>query len=245
MLVQFLQKRNDSQVELMTETSVEEQLEADKITYVDLPKEQIKETYISGKSRVFKEADLKGLRDQTASLSNTNTMLYAKLKEPISVPKSDRGYFFEEFLRTYVLDGPKYKYWRIEQKEGKIYFFQQYKGKNIFHNEYAQIQMNLNDHDEIVSYTQTMLTDITELGGKDKAQNIITAIKALEALYLKNNLKSGDRVTKVELGYYTVVPYSAGIQVIAPTWHFVVNGKDDYFINAVEGQIIKMDKDNS
>jgi regulatory protein YycI of two-component signal transduction system YycFG len=239
---QFIQKRNNSQLEMMVEENIEEQLAANKITYVDLPKEPARSAYITGKSREFREEETRSLKGQKIVLLNSKT-IYSSFKDPIPIPKTEKGYFFEDLLHDFVLDGTKYKYWRSDEKEKKIYFFQQFKGKNIFHNQYAALVIDVN---EIVSYTQTMLTDVGEMGGESKAQEIITATKALKTLYLKGEIESGSRVTKVELGYYTVViPSSSGFQVIAPTWHFVLNGKDDYFVNAIEGQIIRIGKDNT
>lgn len=48
---QFIQKKNSSQLDVILEATIEEQLEADGITYVDLPKEITKATYVSGKSK--------------------------------------------------------------------------------------------------------------------------------------------------------------------------------------------------
>jgi regulatory protein YycI of two-component signal transduction system YycFG len=236
LVFQAIQKRNSNQLEPMSTAKLEDQLAANKITYVDLPEEPTREAYITGKSKEFKEEDIRSLKNQTASLENGNKIT-SKLKDPLLIPKSDKGYFFEEFLRNYIFDGPKYKYWKTDEKEKKIYFFQQYKGRNIFYNEYAMLILSYNDKNEIISYTQTMLKDVSELGGKNKEQDIITSVKALETLYLKNAIKPGSRVTKVEMGYYTIVIPPSGGQVIAPTWHFVVNGKEDYFVNAIEGQI--------
>ncbi|MFX3623280.1 MAG: two-component system regulatory protein YycI [Ectobacillus sp.] len=240
---QFIQKKNNSRLEIMTETTIEEQLEAEKITYVELPKEPAREAYITGRSKEFKEEELRFLRNQVPVLKDVNT-IFSKLKEPLLIPKSDKGYFFEEFLKSYVLEGPKYKYWKTDQKAKKIYFFQQYKTKSIFYNKYAALVLDINDKNEIISYTQTMLTDVSEMGGDNKKQDIITAAQALETLYLKNELKPESRVTKAEIGYYTIVIPSSGVQVIAPTWHFIVDGEEDLFVNAMEGQIIKIGKDN-
>lgn len=243
LVFQTIQKRNSNQLEPMAVTPLEDRLAEDKITYVDLPKEPTREAYITGKSKLFKEEEIHSLKNQTASLENSNTIT-SKLKDPLLIPKSDKGYFFEEFLRTYIFEGSKYKYWKTDEKEKKIYFFQQYKNKNIFLNDYAMLIANFNDKNEITSYTQTMLTAVSEMGGRNKEQDIVTSVKALETLYLKNEIKPGSRITKVEMGYYAIVIPSSGAQVIAPTWHFVVNGKDDYYVNAIEGQFIKIGKDN-
>ncbi|MEH7080910.1 two-component system regulatory protein YycI, partial [Bacillus velezensis] len=66
-------------------------------------------------------------------------------------------------------------------------------------------------------------------------------IKAIENLYAKDELKSDDRVTKVDFGYYTLIPLSTGVKVIAPAWHLVVNEDRDYFVNAIEGQVNKIE----
>jgi regulatory protein YycI of two-component signal transduction system YycFG len=221
----------------MIETTVEDQLAADDIKYVDLPKEPKKEAYITGKNKEFTKSELVTLKNQDVSLINPTT-IESQLKNPIEIPNSDKISFFEEFLRLYVLGGSKYKYWKTDEKTKSVYFFQQYNGKNIFVN---PLIVKLNDKNEIVSYRQTMLVDVEKMGGKNEKQEIITAIKALGTLYLKNEVKPGSQVTKAELGYYTVVPLSSGAQVIAPTWHFEVNNKEDYFVNAVEGQIIKVE----
>jgi regulatory protein YycI of two-component signal transduction system YycFG len=52
-------------------------------------------------------------------------------------------------------------------------------------------------------------------------------------------LKKKDKVTDVEFGYYTFDLPLLNSQVLAPTWHIVVNGDTSYFVNAFEGQIIK------
>ncbi|MBO9131342.1 two-component system regulatory protein YycI [Bacillus sp. 165] len=232
---QVIQKQNRNELDLMIETSVEDQLAADDIKYVNLPKEPKKEVYITGKNKEFNNSELAALKNQSALIINFTT-LQSKLKNAVQLQGHNKGAFFEEFLRTYVFEGVKYKYWKTDERTRTVYFFQQYNGKNIF---VSPLILKLNEKDEIVSYKQTVLRDIEKMGGDNEKQEIITAIKALETLYLKNELKPGSKVTKVELGYYTVVPLSSGVQVMAPTWHFEVNDKEDYFVNAVEGQIIK------
>ena len=95
---------------------------------------------------------------------------------------------------------------------------------------------HLNDKGEIISYEQTMLGSVKTL---DDEQDVLTPLKALENLFLKGELKKKDSVTNVEFGYYTFDLPLLNSQVLAPTWHIVVNGDTSYFVNAFEGQIIK------
>jgi regulatory protein YycI of two-component signal transduction system YycFG len=103
------------------------------------------------------------------------------------------------------------------------------------------IELKYNAQNEIVSYKQRYLEGLKEVVDKQKVQEVLPAIKAIENMYVKDELNPGDRITKVDFGYYTIIPLSTGVKVLAPAWHLVVNDKDDYFVNAIEGQVIKVD----
>lgn len=61
---QFMEKRNNSQLDVILETTIEEQLEANGINYVELPKEITKATYVSGESKKFTDAEIKNYLDK-------------------------------------------------------------------------------------------------------------------------------------------------------------------------------------
>ena len=71
-------------------------------------------------------------------------------------------------MKNYVLDGQKYEFGAV--KDSKIYFFQNIKDKPIFYNNQAMIVVELNEN-ELVSYTQTMLTDLKEMGEGEKRKS--------------------------------------------------------------------------
>ncbi|CAG9613574.1 Two-component system WalR/WalK regulatory protein YycI [Bacillus rhizoplanae] len=242
LLFQFIQKQDSDQLDYMTETNIEEQLKADKITADNLPKEPTKDTYIMAKDKVFSDEDIRSLKNQTASLQDSNT-ISSKLKEPFGNLKATIGDNYSEFLRSYVIDGQKYS--AAGKVEGsRVYFFQKYKDKPIYYNQHGMIVAELNEKKEIISYTQTMLYDFKEMGEQNKELDIISARNALETLYTKNELKQGSHVKGAKLGYATVVaPSSSNVQVLVPTWNLYTD-KMDYFVNAVEGQIIQLGKDN-
>jgi regulatory protein YycI of two-component signal transduction system YycFG len=230
---QFMQKRSSSQLDVILEATIEEQLEADGITYVDLPKEVTKATYVSGKSKVFTEEEIKSLNNQRIETTN-QLVLQAKFIKPILIQDPSAGYRLSEFLRQNIISGEKYTFWKYDEDTKTLIYFQQYDGKVIYKNVSSMLLIHLNDKNEMISYEQTMLEDLEKDGEK---QEILPAIKALETLYKKNLLKPGDRVTKIDLGYYALVQFTAS-QVLTPTWHVVVNGKTDYYVNAFEGRII-------
>ncbi|WP_153019521.1 two-component system regulatory protein YycI [Bacillus gaemokensis] len=243
LVFQFIQKQDSDQLELMTETKVEQQLKDDKITTVDLPKEPKKDSFITAKNKEFKEEDIRSLKNQTVTLQDINT-IGSILKEPLLNTKTLSKDKYNEFLKSYVLDGQKYEFGKIEGS--KIYFFQKYKDKPIFYNDHGMVVVELNEKGDLVSYTQTMLTDLKEMGESEKAkeQEIITAQTALENLYFKNQLKQNTHFKEAQIGYATLVASSiSNIQVLAPTWNLKTDRKVDYFVNAIEGQVIKLGKE--
>lgn len=100
---------------------------------------------------------------------------------------------------------------------------------------------------ELVSYTQTMLTDLKEMGEgeKTKEQEIITAQTALENLYLKNKIHGNTHVKEAQIGYATLTASTSNNQVLAPTWNLKTEQKQDFFVNAIEGQVMELgEKEN-
>jgi regulatory protein YycI of two-component signal transduction system YycFG len=234
---QFMEKRNSSQLDVILETTIEEQLQANGITYVELPKGITKAAYVSGKSKEFTKEEIKKLSGQKVTVQDDKELKGAFV-HPISLNFKD-PYRLKEFLQRHIIDGQKYTFWAFDEKSNTVICYQMYDGKIIYNNENGKLLIHVNERNEAVSYEQTMLDDLQKY---ERKQDIVPAIKAIETLYKKGYLEPGDRVTSVELGYYGLVQFTAS-QVLTPTWHIVVNEKEDYFINAFEGQIIN-DEEN-
>jgi regulatory protein YycI of two-component signal transduction system YycFG len=233
---QFLEKRNEGQLDTIAEITIEEQLAEEKITYINLPKTPAKETYFNAKSKVFSEEEMKKIKKQAVTQLN-DYVLQGIFSEPVLLPDSNVSFRLSQFLKENILYGDSYELWEIDKENKTVTFYQQYKGKVIYDNASgsAMLVIHLNEQNEMISYEQSLLSNIEKM---DDSQEILPPIKAIENLFQKNELTSGNRVTKVELGYYTFAPLSSS-QVLTPTWHIVVDDKIDYFVNAFEGQIIK------
>lgn len=243
---EVIAKRSRNQLDVLTDTSIEEKLEADEIKYVDLPKEVVKDTYISAQSKTITDEELKQLKlskKQEITLINSVT-IQSKVKEELYVPEKNKQFFFNQFLKEYVYNGEQYQYWKVDENEKSVYFFQKYKGKVIYYNNSAMVILKYDDENKVIGYEQTMLAHITDMEPTGGSQELIPAIKALEILYEKNEIPSKSKVTKVELGYFKLIPDETDIQVITPTWHFVVNDESDLFVNAIEGQVVRLELKN-
>ena len=236
--IQYYQKRSSDQLDLIAESTIEEQLKANDITYVPLPKESLKVSYLTGNSKIFNEKATSGLKGQNIEIYRD--VIQSQLKNKVKLPDTNRIFFLENFINEYVWNGKSYRFCKTDLNSKTIYFCQIYKDRLIYNIESSVIEINYNEKDEIVSYRQRYLEDLKEID-KESVQEVLPAIKAIENLYVKDELKPSDRVTKVDFGYYTLIPLSTGVKVIAPAWHLVVNDRQDYFVNAIEGQVNKIE----
>lgn len=230
---QFVEKRDSNQLGLLAEATVEDQLKENDISYVDMPNEPIDETYISGASRTFTEEDIAKLKGQDPQISEKNKII-SRFERPIPIVENSPQWL-QSFIKENVIEGSSYVFWGVEEEMNMV-FFQQYKGKTIYYNKNAVLVIRLNEKNEMVYYEQTLLEDIEVMEVDEEQTGTFTALKAIENMFERNELNQGSKVTKVDLGYYTLVKDS---QVFVPTWHFIIDNEENYFVNAFEGLIIR------
>ena len=176
-----------------------------------------------------------GSNGQDATIVN-DTKLSVTLDEPLKVGTEFEPAVLDEYVKENVIGGEKYHFWRYNKESKKITYAQQFKDKMIFENVNGQLTFYLNDKNEVISYEQTMLDSIDEYN----KEQIISSIQAVGTLFNRGMLKLDSKITKVELGYYTLVQTPES-QVLTPTWHVIVNEgnkKDNLFVNAFEGSVI-------
>ncbi|OIK13826.1 hypothetical protein BIV60_13360 [Bacillus sp. MUM 116] len=236
LLFQFLKIRDANKYELITEASFEEKLKADEIKFGDLPKAPIKAQYLSAKPKKFKKSDLKRLEGEAAVLKDETT-IQAKLGNPLQLSSKFEPADLAAFLKSDVLYGDQYQFWEKNDTQKTIIYFQQSDSYPLYHNINGMITFHLNNKNQIASYEQTYLEGIKKLSASSK-EEVLTPLKAIETLHQKGILKPKSTITKVELGYSTLIQLAAS-QVLAPTWRFVVDDKESLFVNAFEGQIIQ------
>ncbi|RKJ30595.1 hypothetical protein D7X33_41320, partial [Butyricicoccus sp. 1XD8-22] len=116
-----------------------------------------------------------------------------------------------------VLYGDQYGFGNYDKKAGTITFYQKHQDKLLFKNRSAHLVFNVDKDNEVYSYEQTMLEEIEPISEKEE---VLPAIRAVEAIYRNKLLKQDSKIVRAELGYYTVVNMEAS-QVLTPTWHVV------------------------
>ncbi|WP_147536016.1 two-component system regulatory protein YycI [Bacillus marasmi] len=235
LLYEFFKIRDASKYDFITETSFEEHLAQDKIDYVDLPTNLTKDTYVSAKPKVFRKEEYGKMKGVNYSITD-GTVLQGVFDQPISMKdlqKSD----LNALVVNKILYGDQYKYFSQNKEEQTITFYQQFKNKTIYNNINGKLTLYVNERNEIYSFSQTLLEEIELL---QEEHDVLPPIKAIETLYENGLLEPRTKITKVELGLHTLVQLTAS-QLLTPTWHFVVDDKENLYVNAFEGQIIEID----
>jgi len=232
LILQIIDQKSASTYDYLSDVPVEEQMAADQITLPELPQGPEEEFYIEANVRDFSMENLANPA-KNGQLSEESHELQITLDSPYELGENWHISDVDRFVKNFIDSGSEYRYWDYDKTKNTITYFQQYNGKLFYNNRDARIVLQLNEDQEIVSYSQTMLEDITEI----KNQAILSALDTVLILYKNRLLERNDEVIDVELGYYTLVPLKSS-QILAPTWRISIAGKDDFFINAVEGHII-------
>ncbi|MCD7035315.1 two-component system regulatory protein YycI [Metabacillus sp. GX 13764] len=239
----YLDKRNNSKYDVLQMATTEQNLSTNDISYVDLPEGDDKGSYITGNSKKFTDRDIRKLTGQKPEADKSETLLSMKFDKPIPLPDDNLQEKMKPFIESNILSGSQYTFWRYDKAGKRLIYFQQYNGKTIFQddlsaNSLGMLVLKINDDNQIYAYQQSMLENLQKNEGD--GDTLVSALKAVEDLLYNNSfdLSKKNKVTKAELGYYTQYPFK-GKQALAPAWHLVVNEKDDYFVNAFRGEVIK------
>lgn len=245
LLIQFLEKREQADIGVLEiqQSTIEDQLQSESIEINELPTEKYEETYISVKPRLFSESDLESLNKvvpkQKSVVANKNLVI-SQFKDPIPIKKNSNKQSFEKLLEDMALYSSDYTFWNWNEELNIVVFFQKDDERPIYYNQNGLLLLFLNDDNETLFYMQTYLGEAEQHAEK---RELISPLKAIEILYNQNELKFGDEVTSVNIGFHTRVPLESGVQVFAPIWKVNVNSSKDYFVNAIEGVVFSSNEE--
>lgn len=245
LLIQFMGKLEEENYGVLEydDSSIEQKLEDEDIVIKTLPSGQEQEPFISVRQRIFSEKDLekfKAQKNQKLSVINNNFII-SLFDKPVPIPHDDEIDIIEGFIKNYFAFPDDYELWSWNKELNVLIFFQDKHDRPIYFNQNALVLVFLNDKNEMVFYTQTMLGESDSV--KEK-KDLIKPIKAVETLYNSNELRSGDEITRMEIGFHTRVPTEQGTQVFVPAWKVTVNKEKNYFVNAIEGWVFSSDELN-
>ena len=58
----------------------------------------------------------------------------------------------------------------------------------------------------------------------------------------KNKIHGNTHVKEAQIGYANLTASTSNNQVLAPTWNLKTEQKQDFFVNAIEGQVMELGK---
>ncbi|PAV28463.1 hypothetical protein CIL05_16120 [Virgibacillus profundi] len=235
---QFMQKLEAADLAVLDEgqeESIEEKLESENISYGNLESDIKEDSYISVTQKSYAEEEINQLtnfEDQTSEVINGNFIL-SQFQEPIPVPEDASSKEISTLVKNHILYPEEYTYWGWNKDMNVLIFFQLKDDRPFYYNQNGLVLVFLNEANEMMYYTQTMLGDVET---QEEKKTIQQPIQALGTLYDRNELYSEDEITDVKIGYYARI-ITEGIQVFAPTWRVEVNDERNHFVNAIEGQV--------
>ncbi|AZB41100.1 transcriptional regulator [Bacillus sp. FJAT-42376] len=245
---QYSQKVTTSKYDSIQSETIQEQLKAEGITYPPLPADSPALGILTVERRPFTSEEIAALKDQKPlidiqeQIGETKTIdLQMELKTPVKINPKDLTKA-DSFVSTKLLFGGDYVFWNFDQKAGTITYIQRINNKIVYQKGSVKpmgaVILHLNNRNEVKSYEQTYM----KTSGSEEEQKLdsLTAINVIQQLYNKNDLKSKDAITKIDLGYYTAQELNK--QSLQPYWYIEVNERDHYFVNAYDGQIIRPDQ---
>lgn len=242
LIIQFIQKQEDADMGLLDEgqeASIEDKLESENIEYEDPDIEITEGSYISVTQKKFTDEELIPLtnfENQQSAVINNNFIL-SKFEEPIEVPEEATDDELTQLVTRHILFPEAYQFWGWNKDLNVLMFFQLKDDRPFFYNQNGAVLVFLNEDDEMIYYTQTMLGDVEVHREKKTIQQ---PIQAVGTLYDRNDLYYEDEITRIKMGYYARIA-TEGVQVFAPTWRVEVNEERNYFINAIEGLVFASD----
>lgn len=240
----YVNRHTEAQnVPVLGKTTIEEALKLDHITYELLPIYQNDSSYVSAKIVPYRKDEVEKLGGQVVVIMN-GTRIQSKMTTDVSIQNSKGEYYFTDFLSKYVVNGGEYELWEVDEDNRKAIFFQKTNGEPIFFSPKASLIVHWNREGEVTTYEQSMLEDFVNFNRK---KDLLSPLEAIGTLNSRGYLKPDSKITRVSLGYSTLVQLTE-TQVFAPTWHIRVQLKDgeieDYFVNAIEGKVIEFQLDS-
>ncbi|MEK4427569.1 two-component system regulatory protein YycI [Solibacillus sp. FSL K6-1523] len=241
---QYLDNYNGGQqLEVLGKTTeIESRLKEDNITYVSLPTNIEVTSYFLGTIKNFKSSEVPYFANQRTEIVDDNKLVVT-MEKPVKLRETTTKDSYTEFLHSYVHEGASYVLWKVDEEKRQAMFFQKINNRTLYYNVRGYVQIYWDEEGRVFAYEQTILENHEKFENK---KSILPPIQVLQILYGKNLLPPDSQVTRMNLGYSTLVQVTE-TQVFAPTWEVRVLTSDKteviHFVNAVDGKVVDIQND--
>jgi regulatory protein YycI of two-component signal transduction system YycFG len=193
----------------------------------EVPQETPEMTYVNVENYGFNVLALQDVQGVKVTLENDRSAITAQLKPPIPLDKQSDPDDLLRQLNRFLLYADQYRADAYQTSRQRIRYWQLHGNYPIFN---APLDV-FTDNNQITGYAQTYF----HIRSQGSARGVISAYTALRSLVEKQTILPGEKIESVTLGYFGY-HYDADIQVLAPVWRVIHNGKTDY-INGFTGAI--------
>ncbi|WP_176448763.1 two-component system regulatory protein YycI [Lentibacillus sp. CBA3610] len=244
LLMMLINKQEESEFALpdTPELTFEEQLEAEDITIsADLPEGNFSGHNLPLNQKAFTEEELTFFEDmdnQETEVIDENFIL-SVFENPVSIPDDADSDTISDLVKSNILLPDNYTFGSWNQDMNVLIFFQEKNDFPIYYNQSGIVLVYLNDANEMIFYTQTMLGD--DKSSEREEESLIEPRRAIQTLFNGNRLENGDEITNVNMGLHTRIPLESE-QVFSPTWTITVNDDESFYVNAIETRITPNDE---
>jgi regulatory protein YycI of two-component signal transduction system YycFG len=193
----------------------------------EVPQETPEMKYVNVENFGFDILALQETQGLKVTVENERSAISAQLMQPLPFDKQTdpddllrqmgQHLLYEDQYRAdpYLSNKQKIKYWQLH---GKYPIFN------------APLDIHL-ENNLVTGYSQTYF----HIRSQGSARQVISAYTALRSMVEKQIIAPGEKIESVMLGYFGY-HYDADIQVLAPVWRVIHDGKTDY-INGFTGAI--------
>src|SRR5699024_5024482 len=147
LLVQFTEKQEQADLSVLehTESTIEDQLEAENIKIPNLSTKQYKETFISVEPKLITNGELKKLEELKNQDSEViqSKLIISKLDKPVKVPEKASKDTMNNLLEDLTLFPEEYSFWEQNEAGNILIYFQQKLDRPIYYNQNALLLLFL------------------------------------------------------------------------------------------------------
>ncbi len=223
-----------------TSSTILRDMRDDNITVGSLSTKQGEGYYLSSQVTDPLGSHLDELSNQTYAYNRTTHTLRSEFGIPILLSKKKAVADLEKYLKTgqNIIFGDQYEYSAGLSSSDSMVFVQKTKYGSIIDAQ-GELIFKL-DGDEVISYTQTYVGDLTVLREK---QATISANDAVQLLYISSEIPENSKIVWCKLGYSELISVRGSV-IFVPVWNVMVQHKGTKNeslkkVNALNSTIIK------
>ncbi|QNQ81078.1 two-component system regulatory protein YycI [Lactobacillus sp. PV034] len=221
------------------------EIKADNIKLPKLSTEQKDGYYLAAKTDNTWNKEASAELDSSLASSFEDNTLSVSLTDPVKVShnKKEKLAKIKRFVNNAknVYQGKKYQY-VAELSNGSEYTFDQESNYGLTYSEGARLRIQVKN-DQIVSYTQTYIQNLSPVRER---QTTLSAKGAIDALYTYSELPNNSKVLWAKFGYSKLIDVRGSI-VYIPVWTVAIESNNTKVVtikqvNAFTGKLVQ---DNS